>query len=37
MSFEDFKKENCKNCNKECDCKIVRKIDGTVACVEEDD
>ena len=41
MDFNRFKDEICDNCTKKaqgkCDGKIIVKIDGTFACVEDDE
>lgn len=34
--IERFKKENCSKCTKNTDCKIIRRIDGKLACTEEE-
>ena len=34
--IEKFKKENCKNCKKDINCKIVQNIEGKLVCTEED-
>ena len=35
--IEEFKEEhNCSTCTKNIDCKIVRRIDGKLTCIEED-
>ena len=26
--LKEFKKKNCKNCNKNIDCKIIKNIEG---------
>lgn len=35
QELEKFKEENCRNCNKNTDCKIVKNIDGKLVCTEE--
>ena len=37
MSYEDYIKEKCSNCKKECNCKIIIKSDGEVECVEDEE
>lgn len=34
--IEKYKKENCSTCTKNIDCKIVKRIDGKLTCVEEE-
>lgn len=34
--LEQFKKENCNNCTKDINCKIIKQIDGKLKCTEED-
>ena len=35
--IEQFKKEhNCNTCTRNIDCKIVRRIDGKLTCIEEE-
>ena len=36
MSEEEVKESKCKNCNKQCDKGIVRRIDGSYHCADED-
>ena len=33
--LEQFKKENCNNCTKNIDCKIIKNIEGKLVCVED--
>ena len=33
---QEFKKDNCNKCTKNVDCKITRRIDGKLTCIEED-
>lgn len=33
--LEQFKNENCNNCTKNIDCKIIRNIEGKLVCVED--
>lgn len=33
--IEEYKKEHCSKCNKNINCKITQKLDGTLHCTEE--
>nr|DAL39923.1 MAG TPA_asm: hypothetical protein [Caudoviricetes sp.] len=33
--LKEFKEKNCKNCNKNIDCKIIKNIEGELVCVQE--
>lgn len=33
--LKEFKEKNCKNCNKNIDCKIVINIKGEPVCMQE--
>ena len=33
--LEQFKNENCNNCTKNIDCKIIKNIEGKLVCVED--
>lgn len=37
MDFKEYIEEKCKNCNKECTCKIVAKSNGQIECVEDNE
>lgn len=34
--LEQFKKENCVNCTKDIDCKIIKNVEGKLACTDEE-
>ena len=34
--IKQFKEENCSKCNKDIDCKIIRRVDGKLTCTEEE-
>lgn len=33
--LKEFKEKNCKNCNKNIDCKIIKNIEEELVCVQE--
>lgn len=36
MNYEEYSKEKCKNCDKECNKGIMKRIDGTYHCADEE-
>lgn len=34
--YEEYAKENCKDCKKQCNKGITERIDGSVHCADED-
>lgn len=34
--YEEYAKENCKNCTKQCNKGITERVDGSVHCADED-
>lgn len=33
--IKKFKEENCKDCKKHIDCKIIKNINGELVCIED--
>lgn len=34
--YEEYAKEKCKDCKKQCNKGIIKKVDGSVHCADEE-